>query len=214
MKRHLILILTTIVIISFSLVLIVLISIQNKYRQHLFTNDRLDQVPFHQTALVLGAGLTKDGKPTKVLNERVKAGVVLYQKGKVKKLLMSGDNRFYSHNEPDAMKELAIELGVPEKDVIADYGGRRTFDSCWRTKNIFSQNEITVVTQEFHLLRSVFLCDQLGIKTDGYVASGYEYLPQEALFWKARDMAALLVWFVQVHISTPGVAGEKIQIGD
>src|SRR5512137_1403475 len=88
-------------------------------------------VPPAPVALVLGAGLWKDGTPTPALYDRVATAVDLYQSGKVKKLLMSGDNRFVNYNEPAAMKTVAERLGVPAEDVVLDYAGRRTYDSCY-----------------------------------------------------------------------------------
>ena len=71
-------------------------------------------------------------RPTAVLRDRVSTAVDLYFDGKVQKLLMTGDNRFLDYNEPGGMYEYAIELGVPEEDIVLDYGGRRTYDSCYR----------------------------------------------------------------------------------
>ena len=79
-----------------------------------------DEAPTRRVALVFGAGLTRDGRPTAVLYDRVAAAVELYRAGKVDKLLMSGDNRFVEYNEPAAMRQTAIELGVPAEDIVLD----------------------------------------------------------------------------------------------
>src|SRR5258708_11414714 len=122
-------------------------------------------VPAARVALVLGAGVHRDRRPSPILADRIKAAVALYKAGKVKKLLMSGDNRVANYNEPDVMKKMALDLGVPKEDVQVDYAGRRTYDSCWRAKYIFSQDNLIVVTQSFHMPRALFLCEMLGVKT-------------------------------------------------
>ena len=82
--------------------------------------------PNREVAIVFGAGLWFDGSPTPVLRDRIETAAELYISGKVKKLLMSGDNRFQNYNEPGAMQAYAIELGVPEEDIVLDYAGQPT----------------------------------------------------------------------------------------
>jgi len=76
---------------------------------------------------------------------------------------MSGDNRFVEYNEPEAMRQVALSLGVPDQDIVLDYAGRRTYDSCYRAKEIFGVREAILVTQKFHLARALFLCNALGL---------------------------------------------------
>ena len=84
-------------------------------------------VPVRRVAIVFGAGLWRNGSPTPVLADRVTAAANLYFAGKVEKLLMSGDNRYVEYNEPEAMRKLAIALGVPNDAIVLDYAGRRTY---------------------------------------------------------------------------------------
>src|SRR3990172_12100148 len=93
---------------------------------------RVEDVPAKPVAIVFGAGLWRDGSPTPVLRDRVTTAVELYFQGKVNKLLMSGDNRVDNYNEPAAMEEFAIGLGVPAEDIILDYAGQRTYDTCFQ----------------------------------------------------------------------------------
>ncbi len=78
-----------------------------------------------------------DGSPSSVLKDRVATAADLYNSGKINKILMSGDNRYLNYNEPGAMKAYALELGIPEYDIVLDYAGRRTYDTCYRAKEIF-----------------------------------------------------------------------------
>ncbi len=120
--------------------------------------------------LVLGAGLYVDGTPSPVLRARVLSGVSLYEQGLVRKLVMSGDNSRDSYDEVSAMKQLAIQNGVSSDDVLLDYAGFRTLDSCVRIRKVFGQQEIIVVSQSFHLGRALFLCADAGVKATGYAA--------------------------------------------
>ena len=114
----------------------------------------VSDVPAQRVAIVFGAGLRYDGTPTAILKDSVQTAVQLYQQGKVDKLLMSGDNSFVEYNEPEAMRQYALDLGVPEADIVSDYAGRRTYDTCYRAKVIFQVQSAILVTQNFHLPRA------------------------------------------------------------
>ena len=171
----------------------------------------VNSVPPAPVALVLGAGLLKNGTPTPALYDRVATAVDLYRAGKVKKLLMTGDNRFINYNEPEAMRKLALQLGVSNDDIVLDYAGRRTYDSCYRTKEIFEVKQVIIVTQRFHLDRSLFLCDAMGVQAFGVVADRrvYQTLP----WWELREVLATTAAWWDVNIGHPvPVLGEKLPI--
>ena len=149
--------------------------------------------PKAPVAIVFGAGLNYDGTPTAVLRDRVSTAADLYFDGKVQKLLMTGDNRFLDYNEPGGMYEYAVELGVPEEDIVLDYGGRRTYDSCYRASAIFGVTDAILVTQRYHLPRALFLCNQLNIQSSGVVAEKLPYPRRSLLIWKTREIAATLI---------------------
>jgi SanA protein len=156
-----------------------------------------------RAAIVFGAGLTRDGRPTPVLRDRVEAAVELFRAGKVEKLLMSGDNRFENYNEPAAMRQYALELGVPDSAIVLDYAGRRTYDTCYRAKAIFNLQEAVLVTQRFHLSRALFICSQLGLKATGVAADRRTYLPLTRLSWQIREIPATLNAFLDVMVTHP-----------
>jgi SanA protein len=155
-------------------------------------------VPVRRVAIVFGAGLTRNGEATAVLKDRVETGTRLYFSGKVEKLLMTGDNRFVDYNEPEAMRQYALSLGVPEKDIVLDYAGRRTYDSCYRAKAIFGVKEAILVTQKFHLARALFLCNALGLDGTGVEANNRVYLKRSLLFWNMRELPATVTAFADV----------------
>ncbi len=159
--------------------------------------------PAAPAAIVFGAGLMRDGSPTPILRDRVASAAELYFTGKVEKLLMSGDNRFIDYNEPQAMKEYALELGVPEQDIILDYAGRRTYDTCYRAKHIFGLQQALLVTQHYHLPRALLTCNGLGLKAEGVQADRRDYNPRSMRFWRMREIPASLVAFVETFITHP-----------
>ena len=160
-------------------------------------------VPQARVAIVFGAGLYRDGSPTPVLRDRVEAASELYFQGKVQKILMSGDNRFENYDEPTAMHDYAIELGIPEEDIVRDYAGRSTYDTCYRANAIFGLDEAILVTQEFHLPRAIYLCDKLGVQSSGLSADNRYYLKRSRLFWNIRESLATVTALWDVHIAHP-----------
>lgn len=162
-----------------------------------------DEVPARPVAIVFGAGLTRSGDASPVLRDRIRTATNLYFAGKVKKLLMTGDNSTLDYNEPAAMREYALSLGVPDEDIVLDYAGRRTYDSCYRAREIFGVEQAILVTQDFHLPRALYLCNMLGVDGVGVVADNFRYRRMSLLFWNARELAATLTALVDVHLTHP-----------
>jgi SanA protein len=163
----------------------------------------LEDVPPDGVAIVFGAGLRRDGMPTAVLRDRVETAAQLYLDGKVKKLLMSGDNRFVDYNEPEAMRQYAINLGVPDEAMTLDYAGRRTYDTCYRAQAIFGVESAILVTQKFHMARALFTCNALGLEAVGVEANNYYYLKRSRLYWSIREQFATVGAFWDVYLKKP-----------
>jgi SanA protein len=181
------------------------------YGSRIYT--RPGDLPVRRVAIVFGAAV-RSNRPTPVLADRVEAAVELYQAGRAQKLIMTGDNRFVDYNEPDAMIAYAVELGVPEGDLVADYAGRRTYDSCYRARDIFGVTQAVLVTQGFHLNRALFICDRLGLDVVGYAADRRTY-PGSQWVWRLREVPALALawWDTTIRRPVP-VLGEPILIFD
>jgi SanA protein len=163
----------------------------------------VDDAPSERIAIIFGAGLRRDGRPTAVLRDRVETGVRLYFDGKAEKLLMSGDNRAVEYNEPEAMRQYALSLGVPEKDIVLDYAGTRTYDTCYRAKSIFGLESVLLVTQKFHLPRALFLCNVLGIEAQGVEANNLNYSRRSLVFWNIREQFATFTAFMDIYVEEP-----------
>lgn len=160
-------------------------------------------VPPRRVAIVFGAGLQRDGSASPVLRDRVATAANLYFSGKVEKLLMSGDNTFITYNEPAAMHDYALRLGVPEEAIVLDYAGRRTYDSCYRAREIFGVQGAILVTQNFHLPRALYLCNTLGVSAVGVPADQREYRQRSLFYWNLRELPATLVALWEVNVARP-----------
>jgi SanA protein len=168
-----------------------------------FQTYSVDDVSADRVAIVFGAGLRRDGSPTAVLRDRVDTAAQLYFAGKAEKLLMSGDNSFVDYNEPEAMRQQALSLGVPEEAIVLDYAGRRTYDTCYRARTIFGLKSAILVTQDFHMSRALFTCNALGLKAKGVEANNYYYLKRSRLYWNVREQFATIGAFWDVYFKKP-----------
>jgi len=157
----------------------------------------------HRVAVVFGAGLWYDGSPTPVLRDRVATAASLYFSGTAQKLLFSGDNRFLNYNEPEAMRQYALSLGVPDDAIVLDYAGRRTYDTCYRARTIFRVEDAIVVTQRFHLARAVYTCRALGINAVGVPADQQRYRTGPYIYWNLREILATSRALIDIHITHP-----------
>ncbi len=171
----------------------------------------VQNAPEAPVGIVFGAGLNKDGTVTKVLQHRVEAAVRLYQDGKIQKILMSGDNRFVDYNEPRAMYNFAVEMGVPPEDIVLDYAGRRTYDTCYRARDIFQVQKAILVTQRFHLPRALFLCKVMGLDAYGVNADQLPYTLESQIVWNIREIPATLVAFWEALVTHPEPVLGKVE---
>ncbi|MCL6511651.1 MAG: YdcF family protein [Anaerolineae bacterium] len=171
--------------------------------------DPTDVSP-RKAAIVFGAGV-RNGQPSAVLYDRVAAAVALYEAGAVDKLLMSGDNRFANYNEPAVMRQTALRLGVPDADIVLDFAGRSTYETCYRARDIFGVRDVVLVTQRYHLDRAIFTCNALGLDAIGYPADRRGY--RNMTWFQIRELGATLNAFLQLFVTHPQpVLGEPLPI--
>lgn len=171
----------------------------------------LQDAPEMPVAIVFGAGIWPDGGLSDILADRVDTAIDLYRLGKVRKLLFTGDNRTLEYNEPQRMREYALAHGIPDDDIVLDYAGRRTYDSCYRAGYIFGVQKAILVTQAYHLPRALFTAQSMGIEVVGVAADRRQY--RYIIRYTLREFAATPVawWEVLVSHPTP-VLGPKLPI--
>ncbi len=164
----------------------------------------VSQVPVMPAAVVFGAGIQ-----SREVHDRVVTAVALYKSGKVKKLLMTGDNGHVSYNEPEAMKRDAMQLGVPATDIACDYAGFRTYDSVYRAIQIFGLDKAVLVTQRYHLPRAMYLAHHLGLDVVGLDASVQSYGTIQS-WYDLREIGAAQAAWLDVTIGRkPKFLGKK-----
>lgn len=178
-----------------------------------FVFDQVDDVPQVNVGLLLGASrLTANGYENFYFNYRINAALELFHAGKIKYIIVSGDNSRKTYDEPTDMKNALISGGVPDSVIYLDYAGFRTFDSAIRSKEIFGQTKITVISQKFHNERAVFIARNNGIEAYGYNAQDLH--GRFAKGTNRREFFAKAKVFLDMLIDRePKFLGEKIQIG-
>lgn len=131
----------------------------------------IEEIPNNKVGLLLGTSKKlSDGRINLYYQYRIDAAVELYQTGKVKYVLVSGDNSTQYYDEPTTIKNDLIARGIPEDKIFLDYAGFRTLDSVIRSKEIFGQDSITVISQQFHNERAIYIANRKGIEAIGFNA--------------------------------------------
>lgn len=169
-------------------------------------------IPHHTAALLLGTSKTlRSGKANLYFQYRIDAAVALFKSGKIDCIVISGDNGRESYNEPEDMKVELVKQGIPEKQIYLDHAGFRTLDSVVRMNKVFGQNNFTVISQEFHNRRAIYIAQAKGLNAIGFNAknvdaySGFKTQVREKL---ARVKLFLDLWTDK----SPKFLGEPIKI--
>lgn len=169
----------------------------------------IDKIGQYDVALVLGTSkYNRNGTRNMYFHHRIDAAAELYQAGKVKKILVSGDNGLREYNEPFDMLKALMARGIPRKDIVLDYAGFRTFDSMVRASEVFGQKSFVVVSQKFHLERALYIGMTKKMDVVGYVANN----PSKASFMLfGRELMARTkaVLDCQLLGTTPKFLGQK-----
>lgn len=128
----------------------------------------VENAPVSDAVLVLGALVYDDNTVSPVLKDRLDYAHALYNSGKVKKFLLSGDHGTKDYDEVNAMSNYLLSRGIPPEDIFMDHGGFNTYDSLYRAKHVFLVNSLIISTQNFHMGRSLYIGRKLGIDAYGY----------------------------------------------
>ncbi len=171
------------------------------------------KLPENKVGLLLGTSkYKKSGGQNIFYKNRINAAVRLYKAGKIKYIIASGDNRRKDYNEPKIMKADLNKKGIPANRIFADFAGFRTFDSVIRSKEIFGQSKITIISQRFHNLRALFIAKHFGINAVAYNAE--EVKGPEGTKTRFRELFARVKALLDIYIlnTKPKFLGKKIPI--
>ena len=158
--------------------------------------------------IVLGSGMVGD-KPTPILEDRLIKGIELYNLGVTDKILMSGDHGNTYHDEVNLMKKYAVETGIPSNNIFMDHAGFSTYETMYRAKEIFKVEKVVLVTQEYHMYRSIYIARKMGIEAYGIITDNLK----GDKYREAREVLARNKDFFNVIIKPkPKYLGEEIPI--
>jgi len=198
-------------IFSFLLILINNHWIVSSTKTQLYSD--LEKLPKRKVGLVLGASkLSKRGTANMYFTYRIQAAYELFITRKVQFLLLSGDNHIEGYDEPSDMREALLALGVPDSCIVLDYAGFRTLDSVVRCKEVFGEDSITIVSQEFHNQRALFIANKNGINAVAFNAK--EVNKNYSFKTKVREYFARVKCVLDIYLlhTSPKFLGEKISI--
>lgn len=206
-------ILSLTIVISLVILFTIIINKRVEFETNSKIYDNIDLIPHNKVALLLGTNpLNKYGRPNSYFTNRIDIASQLYHAGKVDFIIASGDNHIKEYDEPTAMRDSLIAHGVPENRIILDFAGFRTLDSVVRAKEVFGCDSLTIISQNDHCARALYLAEANGINAVAISAplrAGRWVRTRLALReWLARDKMMLDLWFGK----RPHFLGEKIDI--
>jgi SanA protein len=170
-------------------------------------------VPHAQAALLLGALVQPDGRPSGMLEDRIRSAAALYREGRVDKVLASGDHGRRDYDEVNAMRRELVALGVPDDDVFTDHAGFATLDSVVRARKVFNVHSVTVVTQPFHMPRALWLARHAGLTAYGLEAGAGNSYGSKGTMSRVREVFARTKAFGDVLTGAqPKFLGPRIDI--
>ena len=138
----------------------------------------IDEIKDVDTIIVLGAKVHDDGRLSLMLKDRLDKTIEVYNKLDIKKVIVSGDSEHKDYDETTKMKEYLINNRIPEEDIVVDVYGLSTYDSIYRLKNVYNIDKVVIITQNYHLYRSLYIANSLGIDAYGIPSSGEDYFGQ------------------------------------
>ena len=216
MKKKKILIIGLVVLICLAIIGIVTVICVNSHVKsvgghNIITPEEAAELKDVDCIVVLGCQVKDDGKPSDMLADRLRRGIELYNQGVAPKIIMSGDHGQKEYDEVNTMKQVAIDAGIPSSDVFMDHAGFSTYETLYRAKEIFEADKIVVVTQEYHLYRTLYIAEKLGIEAYGVNADYHTYWGQSNR--EAREILARCKDFVKtIFKPEPTYLGDAIPV--
>ena len=163
-------------------------------RDKILTPQEAAKIQDADCILVLGCQVRNNGVPSAMLEDRLRRSVELYDLGAAPKLLMSGDHGRTDYDEVNAMRQYALDAGVPPADVFMDHAGFSTYESMYRARDVFQAKKVIIVTQQYHLYRSIYAAEALGMEAYGVACDYRQYSGQlkrdlREVLARAKDVA-------------------------
>lgn len=215
-KRHRVLIklavaLLIIVFLAVASLFGINIFVRQNVRSRFLDIDEAQDLQDVDCIIILGASVVNGDTPSPMLQDRLDKGIELYFARCAPKIIMSGDHGGMYYDEVNVMKNYAIAHGVPSEDIFMDHAGFSTYESMYRAKEIFGAEKVLVVTQEYHLYRSLYVAERMGLNAYGVPAEDIAYSGQSAR--DVREYLAVVKDFVKVIIKPePTILGSPVSL--
>jgi SanA protein len=187
--------------------------IKNQTQQAIFQTT--ENLPANKTALVLGTSpWSRTGQPNLYFKYRMEAAEKLWKSGKINYLVLSGDNKRHEYNEPLEMKKALMSRGIPDSVLYLDYAGFRTFDSVIRMKAIFGQTNFTIISQQFHVERALFIASKNGLNSVGFASR--EVPNKYSVRTQIREYGARFKTMLDIYLlnTKPRFLGDPVIVGE
>lgn len=200
------------ILISIPLVLVISFNLFIEWKTSGKTYASVDKIPHNKVGMVLGTSKRlRNGNLNLYFKYRIKATVQLFKNNKIDYVLVSGDNGSRYYDEPTDFENALVEQGIPKEKIFLDYAGFRTLDSVVRAKKIFGQHKLTIISQEFHNERAIYLAEKNEIEAIGFNAKDLKI--KYGLKVKIREYLARTKVFVDLLFNVqPKFLGEPIVI--
>lgn len=213
---------TKIIIAALLIILIVIVAsicaafgidayVKHVGKQSFLTPEEATGLENTDCIIVLGCSVRIDHTLSDMLSSRLSMAIDLYKKGAAPKLLMSGDHGTKEYDEVNAMKQFAVDCGVPSEDVFMDHPGFSTYETMYRAKDVFKAKKVIIVTQKYHLYRAVYIANKLGLEAYGVASDDYRYAGQSKMDLR-EFFARFKDFFLTVFKPKPKFLGDDIPI--
>lgn len=184
--------------------------IKNNTKDQLY--NEISKIPFRNVGLVLGTNKEAHGRENLFFLYRINAAAELFKAGKIKHIIVSGDNHVEGYDEPTDMKNSLVALGIPDSCITLDFAGFRTLDSVVRCKEVFGQNSFTIISQAFHNERALFIANKNGMDAVGFNAK--DVPAKYSLKTAVREYFAKFKAVLDIYVlfTEPKFLGEKVNV--
>jgi SanA protein len=199
-----------IIIIIVLIILLINFYVKNSTKNQIIEKDDYSTLKNIDCIIILGAGIWGD-KPSPMLEDRLKEGILLYNNEVSDKIIMSGDHGREEYDEVNTMKKYAIENGIPSENIFMDHAGFSSYESIYRAKEIFNAKKVVIVTQKYHLYRALYIANQLGLEAYGVGADPRQYVGE--IYREAREILARNKDFIKcIFKPEPTYLGDTIPV--
>ncbi len=201
---------TIIIAVVIVIILIINFFVKQSTKKQIIKNSEIKKLEDIDCIIVLGAGIWEN-KPSPMLEDRLLEAISLYKNNVSDKIIMSGDHGKEDYDEVNVMKNFAIEKGIPSENIFMDHAGFSSYESIYRAKEIFKAKKIVIVTQKYHLYRSLYIANKLGLEAYGVASDPRQYVG--AFYRELREILARNKDFLKcIFKPEPTYLGEAIPV--